>query len=399
MNYNLTVRICGMSYLVQGILNNFLPLLFLRFGAEFGISFDKISFLIMINFGIQMIVDYLSAKLVDYFGYRKSAVASQFLSAVGLIGLAVLPAILGDAYTAIVISVVLYAVGSGLIETVGSPIVQALPIDNKDARMSMLHSYYCWGHVSVVIASSLFFVIFGIENWRILACLWATVPIIIMFFFFKVPMCSLAEQGRIIGGRQMIKLPVFWLLFVLMFCAGASEMGISQWVSTFAEAGLGINKALGDLAGTCLFAVLMGSSRVVYAKFSHKFELSKFMLASGSMCFVCYAVAALSNNPIVSLVACILCGATVGIMWPGLYSISTVAIKGGGTGLFAYLALAGDLGCTGGPGVLGLVADTFLGNLRAGILASSVFPLLFVVLLSILLKNNRKACNVDEDNN
>ncbi len=388
-NYYLTVKVCCMSYFVQGILNNFLPLLFIRFGTEFGISLEKISFLIMLNFGIQMFVDYASAKLVDYFGYRKSAFASQLFSMLGLVGLAVLPNIMPDAFSGVLISVFVYAIGSGLIETVASPIVEALPIDDKDARMSMLHSFYCWGHVGVVLVSSLFFVLFGISNWRILSTAWAVIPFILMFFFLKVPMCSLSEQGRTMRGRDMIKLPVFWMLIVLMFCSGASEQGISQWISTFAEGSLGIDKTLGDLVGTCMFAVLMGTSRVFYAKFSHKFELTRFMIISGIMCFVCYILASSAPWGIVSLVACVLCGCTVGIMWPGIYSISTGVIKGGGTGMFAYLALAGDFGCTGGPGALGLISDAFSGNLRCGMFAASVFPLLFVVML-VLLKSKAR---------
>ena len=398
-NYSLTVKACSASYLVQGILNNFLPLLFLRFGIEFGLSYDKISFLIMINFGIQMVVDYLSAKLVDYFGYRKSAFASQLFSAVGLIGLAVLPGIMPDAYTGIVISVLIYAIGSGLIETVASPIVQACPIDNKDAIMSMLHSFYCWGHVVVVLMSSIYFALFGIESWRILACMWAIIPFVLMFIFLKVPMRSLAEEGRTMGGREMMKLPVFWILIVLMFCSGASEQGISQWVSTFAEGGLGIDKTLGDLIGTCMFAVLMGSARMFYARFSNKINLTRFMVISGMLAFVCYIAAALSPSPVISLMACVLCGTTVGIMWPGIYSISTGVIKGGGTGMFAYLALAGDLGCSGGPGLLGLVSDAFAGNLRYGILVAGIFPALFVIMLLLLKKKAGKEVELLEGNN
>ncbi len=384
--YYLTVRICRMTYLVQGVLNNFLPLLFLHFIGEFGFSFNRISFLIVINFGIQMVVDYLSAKWVDYFGYRKCIILSQLLSFAGLVGLAFLPGLVSGPYIGILISVFLYAVGSGLIETVASPIVQACPIDNKDGEMTLLHSNYCWGHVLAVMGSSLFFAVFGIENWRILACLWSVIPFVVMFFFFKAPMLSLAEGEKTVGGRKLITIPVFWMLIVLMFCSGASEQGISQWVSTFAEAGLGIDKTTGDILGTCLFAVLMGSSRLLYGKFSRKLNLRKFMLLSGSLCFVCYVCAAISPSPAVSLIACILCGTTVGIMWPGIYSISTDVIRHGGTGLFAYLALAGDLGCAGGPGMIGFVADAFSGNLKAGILSAAAFPVVFVVILLILNK-------------
>lgn len=388
--YYLTVRISRITYLVQGILNNFLPLLFLQFISEFGFSFNQISFLIVINFGVQMVVDYLSAKWVDYFGYRKCIIASQFLSFAGLAGLAVVPSVTLSPYTGIIICVLLYAIGSGLIETVASPIVQALPIPNKDGEMTLLHSNYCWGHVLTVLGSSIFFAIVGIESWRLLALIWSVIPLVVMFFFFKAPMLSLVTGDAAVGGRGLVKMPVFWILIVLMFCSGACEQGISQWISTFAEAGLGIDKATGDILGTCMFAVLMGSSRLLYGKFSNKLNLKRFMLLSGSLCFVCYVAAALSPSPVISLVACILCGTTVGIMWPGIYSISTDTIKYGGTGLFAYLAFAGDMGCTGGPGVLGFVADAFSGNLKTGILAAAIFPAVFVIMLLLLTKKTNQ---------
>lgn len=386
--YFLTVRACGLSYLVQGILNNFIPLLFLTFRRTYGLSLDRISFLIIVNFGVQMIVDYLSARLVDIVGYRKSAVTGQLLSALGLLGLAYLPFITGSAYAGIIISVFIYAIGSGLIETVGSPIVQACPIENKDAQMSMLHSYYCWGHVLVVLGSSLFFALFGTENWRYLSCIWALFPIVVMVMFMKVPMRSLADDGEIISGKKMSGMRTFWILIVLMFCSGSAEQCISQWISTFAEAGLGIEKTTGDLIGTCLFAVLMGSSRVFYGKFSRKINLVRFMLLSGSACTVLYITAAVSPSAALSLAACVLCGTSVGIMWPGIYSLSTEVIKGGGTGLFAYLALAGDIGCAGGPAFLGFVSSALNDNLRAGIFASAVFPIIFVVMLAALVKIN-----------
>lgn len=390
LNYLHTVRVCGASYLVQGILNNFLPLLFLRYTVEFGFSLNQISFLILANFGLQMIVDFISAKVVDRIGYRECAVASQAFSAIGLLGLTIFPYIFADAYSGILFSVLIYAIGSGLIETVGSPIVQACPIDNKDKYMSMIHSFYCWGHVLVVIASTCFFKVFGMNNWRVLSALWAVVPFVIMFLFMKVPICSLAEEGKTLSGRHFIKMPVFWILIVLMFCSGASEQGISQWISTFAEAGLGIDKTTGDLLGTCMFAVLMGSSRVFYGKLGHKFDINKYMLLSGSLCFVCYFVAGVSESAVVSLIACILCGTTVGIMWPGIYNVSTDVIRNGGTGLFAYLALAGDMGCAGGPGILGIVAELFNENLKAGMIVSSLFPIAFVVLFFVLLRSQRR---------
>ena len=385
-NYLLTFRACEMSYFVQGILNNFLPLLFVRFRTEFDLTLEEISFLIMVNFAVQMIVDYLSAKLVDFVGYRQSAIASHLFSAIGLAGIAFIPDTMPNPYIGIIICIVVYAIGSGLIETVGSPIVEACPIDNKKARMSMLHSFYCWGHVATVILSSVFFVFVGIDNWRLLSVLWAVIPFAIMFIFFKVPIISLKEQGKNMKGRKMIRIKAFWILVVLMFCSGASELGISQWISTFAESGLGLNKTIGDLTGACMFAILMGASRVFYGKLGHKIDLHKYMFISAVACFVCYITAALAPWPIISLIACILCGTTVGIMWPGVYAIATSVIKTGGTGLFAYLALAGDLGCAGGPGIMGIISQMFGDDLRIGILTASAFPAVFILFFVKLLK-------------
>lgn len=378
--YRKTVVACRLSYLVQGIVNNFAPLLFLTFKRLYGLTFDQISAIIALNFGVQVIVDYLSAKLVDYFGYRKSAVASQMLSAMGLIMMGVLPGIINP-YAGILISVFMYAIGSGLIETAGSPILQACPIENKDAEMSMLHSNYCWGHVLSVIGSSLFFVAFGTGNYKLLSCLWAVIPLVCMIMFIKVPMCTLADANNVLPEKKLLRLPLYKIMILLMFCSGAAEQCISQWISTYAEAGLGISKTVGDLAGACTFAICMGGARIVYGKFSEKIDLNRFMIISGLLCVVCYLVAAMSPDKIVSLVACVLSGVTVGIMWPGVYSISANLIPNGGTGLFAYLALAGDIGCMAGPTSLGVVAGLFGDNLNTGILFSVVFPVLFVVIL------------------
>ena len=386
LDYNATVRACGYSYIIQGILNNFLPLLFITFRRMYSLNYEQISFLIFLNFGVQMLVDILSAKYVDKLGYRKSVILSMFLTFLGFLLLSVLPNLMSNHYFGIIIPVVIYAVGGGLIETVASPILQACPIDNKDARMSMLHSYYCWGHILTVLVSSVYFYVFGTSNWKWLALFWSLIPFAVMFLFFKVPILSLSDNGETMEHKKLVGMPIFWIFIVLMFCSGASEQGISQWISSFAEAGLGIDKTVGDIFGTTVFAFFMGCSRLIYAKFSKKINLVRFMIISGIMCAVMYITAAISSSPAFSLASCVLCGLTVGIMWPGIYNISQVAILGGGTGLFAYLALAGDIGCAGGPGLLGMVSSAFSDNLKIGILFASVFPIVFVIMMLILKK-------------
>ena len=380
-----TVTACRLSYLVQGIINNFAPLLFLTFRRMYGLSFEQVSGIIAVNFGIQVIVDYLSTRLIDYLGYRKSAVLSQMLSAVGFILLGVLPEIMNP-FVGIIISVFMYGIGSGLIETAGSPILQACPIDNKEAEMSMLHSNYCWGHLLAVAGSCLFFVLFGTEKYYILSCLWALLPLCIMCMFIKVPMETLADNPDVLSGKKLLRLPLFKTMILLMFSAGAAEQCISQWISTYAEDGLGISKTEGDLLGGCSFALCMGGARIIYGRFSHRIDLNKFMIISGVSCVVCYLTASLSGNAVVSLTACVLSGITVGIMWPGVYSVSAKLIPNGGTGLFAYLALAGDIGCMTGPASLGIISGLASDSLKTGILFTTVYSVIFVTIFVIVWK-------------
>lgn len=389
--YKKTLIACYLGFITQAISANFAPLLFLTFHKTYGIPLGEIAFISTAFFFTQLLVDLFCAKFVDGIGYRKSVVVSEVLSALGLIGLGILPNLMGNPYAGILISVIVYAVGSGLIEVLVSPIVEACPFENKDSVMSLLHSFYCWGSVGVILLSTVFFAIFGVHNWRILACIWALVPLYNIYNFATCPMESLIEDQEGLTIKKLFQIPIFWIAIVLMVCAGASELSMAQWASAYVESALGLSKSIGDLVGPCLFAVAMGISRLFYGKYGHKVDLMKFMIGSGALCLVCYLAAALSQNPIMGLAGCIVCGFSVGIMWPGTISISSQKIPYGGTAMFALLAMAGDLGGSIGPFVVGMVTQAAKDNLKMGMLAGCVFPLILIVSLWMLGKRNEDA--------
>ena len=378
--YGRTITACFTGYIVQAIVNNFVPLLFLTFQESYRIPLSRITMLVTINFGIQLLIDYLSARFVDKIGYRTAVVAAHVCAAAGLLLLTVLQELLGNAFIGILCAVIVYAIGGGLIEVLISPIMEACPTDNKENAMSLLHSFYCWGHVGVVLISTLFFQIFGISNWKALALLWAVIPAVNAFVFVRTPIASLTEDGTAgLTIRELAVNRLFWFLMLMMLAAGASEQAVSQWASTFAEQGLGVSKTVGDLAGPMSFAVMMGLSRLYYGKYGEKIDLERFMAGSCVLCILSYLMIVFIPIPALGLVGCALCGLSVGILWPGTFSKASASIRGGGTAMFAFLALAGDLGCTAGPTLAGAVSSCFEDNLRAGILAAVIFPVLLLV--------------------
>ena len=388
--YNKTVTACFVGYIVQAIVNNFVPLLFLTFQKTYGIPLSQITLLVTFNFGIQLLVDLLSVAFVDKIGYRATMVIAHVTAALGLILLTILPDVMPSAFLGIVIAVMVYAIGGGLLEVVVSPVVEACPSDNKEKAMSMLHSFYCWGHVGVVVLSALFFQVAGIENWKIMACFWALIPIANAVVFTRVPIASLIAEGETgMKLRELFKQRIFWVLLIMMICAGASEQGVSQWASAFAEKGLGISKTAGDLAGPMMFAILMGLSRAFYGKYGDRIDLDRFMIASCCLCIVSYLGVSLLPVPGLSLVFCALCGLSVGIMWPGTFSKESSALPRGGTAMFALLALGGDVGCGGGPTVVGFVSGALGDNLKLGILAGVAFPILLLIGIFLCAKNRK----------
>ena len=388
--YNKTIISCFVGYIVQAIINNFIPLLFLTFQDSYGISLGKITLLVTLNFGAQLLVDILAISFVDKIGYRASMIIAHVFAAAGLVSLTVLPELFADPFVGLLLSVMIYAVGGGLLEVLVSPVVEACPTDNKEKAMSLLHSFYCWGHVGVVLLSTLFFQLCGIGNWKILAILWAIVPLLNAVAFTKVPMAQLLEEGDTgLSMKELASMKMFWVLMLMMLCAGASEQAVSQWASALAEKGFGISKTLGDLIGPMAFAILMGSSRAYYGKFGDKINLEKFMIGSSILCIISYLIIALMPIPALGLLGCALCGLSVGIMWPGSFSVASASMPRGGTAMFALLALAGDMGCSSGPTFVGFVSGAFGDNLKLGVFAAIIFPT-FLILGVQNIKKLRK---------
>ncbi|MBR6154439.1 MAG: MFS transporter [Treponema sp.] len=394
--YNKTLAACYLGFITQAITANFTPLLFLMFNRNYGISLGKLAIIPAVFFITQLIVDIICAQVVDKIGYRKCIITSCLCSAVGLVLLAFLPELFPDPFIGIILSVVVYAIGSGLVEVLGSPIVEACPFDHKEAVMSLLHSFYCWGSVGVIVISTLFFKFFGMDNWKILSCIWAIIPLFNIWNFATCPIEHPNHGEKGMGLLALFKLPLFWIAVVLMVCAGASELSMAQWASAFVESALGLPKNIGDLAGPCMFAVTMGTCRAIFGKFGHKMNLPHFMIVSGILCFITYMLASLSKAPVVGLVGCVLCGFSVAIMWPGTISICSPKIPKGGTAFFAMLAMAGDLGGAAGPALVGNVSQIFDNNLKTGLLAGSFFPLVLIVMI-ILIPNACKRTNCSPD--
>lgn len=385
-NYRKTKTACYLGFITQAIAANFVPLLFLKFHSDYGISLGNIAFISTVYFFTQLLIDIFCAKFVDRIGYRLSIVISEVCSAAGLLALAFLPDLLPDAFLGILISVMVYAMGCGLIEVLVSPIIEACPFDNKEATMSLLHSFYCWGSVGTIVISTLFFAIFGMDSWKYLSVIWALIPAVNIYNFATCPIVPIVDEGQEMGIRQLGRKPLFWVSICLMVCAGASELSMAQWASAYAEAALGLSKTFGDLTGPCMFAVSMGICRVIYGKFGEKMNLMQFMISSGALCVTSYLMASLFSNPVIGLIGCILCGFSVGIMWPGTISISSKKFPAGGTAMFALLAMAGDLGGSIGPAIVGRVTQFAGNNIRVGMGVGLIFPLVLIMMTIIMSK-------------
>lgn len=388
-NFKHTFYASYAGYFVQAIINNFLPLLFLTFQNSFSLSYEKISLLIVINFGVQLFTDFLSASFIRKAGYRISILTAHLLAFLGLAALSILPFVL-PAYIGIILSIIIYAIGSGLIEVIVSPLVEACPSEQKAASMSLLHSFYCWGQMCVVLFSTVYFTLFGTSNWRLLSVLWSAVPLVNFIYFCFVPIPKVLDEEKGMSISELFKNKLFYVFAVIMLCSGASELSMSQWSSAFAESGLKVSKTVGDLLGPCMFAVLMGTARVIYSKLSKKISLTRVMASSATLCIVSYLVAGLSPLPLISLVACAICGLSVGIMWPGTFSLAAEKMPKGGTSMFALLALFGDMGCASGPGLVGKIAAGFNDNLNVGLLFAAVFPLILIASVMIQKRLTKK---------
>ena len=383
-NYRHTAAACYTGYITQAVINIFPPLLFVRFGSEYGIGLARISLLIAVNFGTQLIVDLISARIADKAGVRPLVVAAHIFAAAGIAGYGVLPELLPDPYTGLIVSAVVCAVGGGLTEVLISPIIEACPFEGKSTAMSLLHSFYCWGSVAVTALSTLCFLLNGLESWHVLALLWALIPLFNTFYFAAVPIAPITPEGESMSLRELIRSHTFLLLALLMLCAGASELAMSQWASALAETGLGVSKTVGDLLGPCAFAVLMGTARVIHSRVAEKTDLTRYMTVCALLCIVGYCITAFSPIPQLGTAGCAVCGFAVGVMWPGTFSRAAGLLPRGGAAMFALLALAGDLGCMSGPMLTGIISHAAGDDLRFGLAFATVFPALMIAGLKLL---------------
>jgi MFS family permease len=390
-NYNRTIFACFNGFITQAVINNYMPLLFVTFAATLGIDMARLAALVTVNFVTQLFVDILAGKYVDRIGYKPCIIAAHVFAVTGLLILGLFPSRVGDPYAAILIAVIFYALGGGLIEVMVSPIVEACPTRHKAKAMSMLHSFYCWGQLATVVISTLFLWVFGTQTWQILACLWAIVPLVGIVMFAHAPMPRIVPEGT--ATMRLVDLlhkPMFYVFFIMMLCAGAAEQGMSQWASAFAETGLGVTKVIGDLAGPAAFALMMGLSRTIYGTLGHKLNLTAFIAGSSLLCVCTYLLAALSPSPLLALIGCALTGFSVGIMWPGTFSLAAQAMPGGGTLMFAIFAVAGDLGCAGGPALVGMVAAANGDNLKTGLLFGTIFAVILLICVPVAKHIRRK---------
>lgn len=386
-DYTHTIYACYLGYISQAVTNNLAPLLFLTFRNTWGLTLSQITMLSVANFGTQLLIDLLSAVWADKIGYRASMVIAHTFSTAGLLGMAFLPYILPNAFAGLMLSAIFYGIGGGLVEVLISPIVEACPTKKKEAAMSLLHSFYCWGFMAAILLSTLFFKVCGIENWRVLACLWAIIPLFNTFYFSQVPIQPIVPKEKQTSAVNLLLQPKFWILMVIMICSGASSQAMQQWVSAFAESGLGVSKTVGDLVGPCGFAFFMGLVRVLYSKYSDHISLKSVLLGSSILCTICYIAVGLTDNPVLGLIACAVCGFSIGMFWPGTFSIAAKAMPLGGTAMFAFMALAGDVGCSFGPSLVGLVADLNRADLQRGLFSAVIFPvLIFFCVLTLTRK-------------
>lgn len=386
-----TIYGCYLGYVVQGIINNMNPLLFVTYQNKLNVSIQAISVLIILNFGLQMAVDIFGAKYIDRIGHRLCMILAHVFTVLGLVSISVLPAILPSPFLGLCIATVLNGIGGGLLEVLVSPIVEAVPGKEKEKAMSLLHSFYCWGCVGFISVSTLLLRVFGTRHWYLLPLIWTILPVINIVVFANVPILKLVEEGEQLPVHKLVKLRAFPFLILIMLCAGASEMGMSQWASYFAEMGLKVDKTMGDLLGPCFFCILMGIVRTCFGKSEGRMNLHRFIKLSCILCIVSYLIAVFAPHPVLGLMGCGLCGLSIAIFWPGTFSIAAKTCKAGGTAMFALLALAGDVGCASGPQLVSIVSKIFPQyGLKAGLLCAIIFPITLFISLFCLERINKK---------
>lgn len=377
---------CYVGYVVQAVINNFLPILFIALQDVYGLGYERLARLIIFNFASQIAVDFSAPKIVALFGYRKSAALSQAMAALGLVSMGILPRIMSNTYLAIIISIIIYAIGSGMMEVIISPIIEMLPTKNKSGNMAFLHSFYCWGQAFTIIVTTLLVTVFGYKGWANIPLIWAVIPFLNTFSFFKVPVIEPKGEEKGDSFKSLASSKRFIIYMVMMFCGGACEIAMAEWASLFAQQALGISKVIGDLAGPCAFALFMGTGRVLYGWISKKVDFRKTVIVMSLLCFICYLTVAFCKIPAFSLIACAACGFSVSLFWPGVLSEGAKDFKRGGSVMYGVFALCGDTGCSAGPWIIGIIADRL--GLNFGFSVAAIFPVIMIIATVLLIKNN-----------
>lgn len=392
-NYKSTLCASFLGYITQAIMLNFPPLLYIFFQTNLGLTLSQVSFLITANIVVELIVDMIVSKYAVKIGYRPLIICATIFAISGLFSMFILIEIIANPFVALILSMGLCGAGGGIMEVLISPIVEACPTKNKTGMMSLLHSFYCWGQAAVVLITTVFFLIFGIENWQFIAIFWTLVPLTSMILFCMCPIYTLEKEGEKSSTlKELFTSKVFWVLVIMMICSGASELAMAQWASAFAETVLGRSdlKWLTDLLGPCLFAICMGCTRVFYAKMSEKIDLTKGIFISSLICISAYLISVISPIPALCLVGCALCGIGAGIMWPGSFSIASSKLPQGGVLMFGLLALSGDFGCLVGPFLAGQVSAIFDDELKYGLAVSIIFPLTLAIICGTMFFKSKK---------
>lgn len=390
VKYTSTKLACYVGYVVQAVINNFLPILFIALQDIYGLGYEKLARLIIFNFAAQIVVDFISPRFINTLGYKNCAVISQFMAALGLASMFLLPQIMSNTYLAIIISIIIYAVGSGMMEVIISPIVEILPGDNKSGNMAFLHSFYCWGQAFTVVVTTILIFFFGFNRWNFVPLVWAVIPFINAIFFIKVPIIEPEKENKMDSFKDLVKSKRFVIYMLMMVCGGACEIAMAEWASMFAQKALGVSKTIGDITGPCAFAICMGAGRVWYSLVAKKIDFKKTVIVMSSLCFLCYITVAVCQIPFFALLACAICGFTVSLFWPGVLSEGAKEFKRGGAVLYSTFALCGDTGCSLGPWIVGIIADRT--NLNFGFAAASVFPIIMILAAVLLIKN--KDCKI-----
>ena len=391
-SYKSTIAACYIGSFVQAIIVNTTPILFIPLREQFGLTFQQMGLLVLINFISQVGCDILFSNAIDKYGFRRFVVAAHGLAVVGLVLFAASPLLFDRPFAGFVTATIIFSGSGGLLELLLSPIVNAIPTDEKAGAMSVLHSFYSWGQAAVILLTTVLLFVFGRAWWQWIILIWTLVPLFNFFFLMRVPFAPNVPEEQRQGMDKILLKPFFIAALATILCGAAAELCISQWASAYLEEAMRLPKVVGDVGGVCLFAVMMGVGRLFYGMYGKKINVSLMMLIGTVGAAACYITVALSGTAVLSLLACGLCGLCVSLLWPGTLVVASEHYPLAGAWMFAILA-AGDIGASAGPWLMGVVAEQahrlpFLSGLltqgmspdqlglRAAMLVSALFPII-----------------------